>query len=89
MLPSASSTLSGEPRPVVGAERVFALNIDPEAVAIAYRERGQSDRGVLPDAAVRSIEEQLSGACTVESAAFDEHPVQRTLNVESARLSSS
>jgi arsenite-transporting ATPase len=27
---------------------------------------------VLPDAAVRSIEEQLSGACTVEIAAFDE-----------------
>src|SRR5690606_12741238 len=30
------------------------------------------DRGVLPEAAVRSIEEPLSGACTVEIAAFDE-----------------
>ena len=29
-------------------------------------------RGRLPDAAVASIEEQLSGACTVEIAAFDE-----------------
>lgn len=29
-------------------------------------------RGVLPDSAVRSMEEQLSGACTVEIAAFDE-----------------
>lgn len=29
-------------------------------------------RGVLPDAIVKSIEEQLSGACTTEIAAFDE-----------------
>jgi arsenite-transporting ATPase len=29
-------------------------------------------RGVLPDAVVKSIEEQLSGACTTEIAAFDE-----------------
>jgi hypothetical protein len=29
-------------------------------------------RGVLPQAAVASIDEQLSGACTVEIAAFDE-----------------
>jgi arsenite/tail-anchored protein-transporting ATPase len=29
-------------------------------------------RGLLPDAALRSMEEQLSGSCTVEIAAFDE-----------------
>ena len=29
-------------------------------------------RGVLPDASINSMEEQLSGACTVEIAAFDE-----------------
>ena len=29
-------------------------------------------RGVLPDSALASMEEQLSGACTVEIAAFDE-----------------
>jgi arsenite/tail-anchored protein-transporting ATPase len=52
---------------------LFALDIDPEAAAAAYRERMVGPyRGVLPDAAVRSIEEQLSGACTVEIAAFDE-----------------
>jgi arsenite-transporting ATPase len=50
-----------------------ALNIDPEAAAQAYRERMIGPyRGVLPEAALRSIEEQLSGACTVEIAAFDE-----------------
>jgi arsenite-transporting ATPase len=52
---------------------LYALNIDPEAAAHAYRETMVGPyRGVLPDAAVRSIEEQLSGACTVEIAAFDE-----------------
>jgi arsenite-transporting ATPase len=65
--------LAGEPRPIAGVERLAALNIDPEAAAHAYRERMVGPyRGVLPDAAVRSIEEQLSGACTVEIAAFDE-----------------
>ena len=50
-----------------------ALNIDPEQAARAYRERVVGPyRGVLPAAAVASIEEQLSGACTVEIAAFDE-----------------
>ncbi len=50
-----------------------ALNIDPEAAARAYRERVVGPyRGVLPDSAVASIEEQLSGGCTVELAAFDQ-----------------
>lgn len=67
------TALGAEPRPVAGAPGLFALNIDPEAAAHAYRERMVGPyRGVLPDAAVRSIEEQLSGACTVEIAAFDE-----------------
>jgi arsenite-transporting ATPase len=65
--------LGSTPEPIAGAPRLFALNIDPEAAAHAYRERMVGPyRGVLPDAAVRSIEEQLSGACTVEIAAFDE-----------------
>ncbi len=67
------TTLGSEPRAVAGVPGLFALNIDPEAAAHAYRERMVGPyRGVLPDAAVRSIEEQLSGACTVEIAAFDE-----------------
>lgn len=65
--------LSSKPTPVPGMEGLFALNIDPEAAARAYRERVVGPyRGVLPDAAVASMEEQLSGACTVEIAAFDE-----------------
>jgi arsenite-transporting ATPase len=65
--------LSLEPKAVPGAAGLSALNIDPEAAARAYRERVVGPyRGVLPEAAVTSIEEQLSGACTVEIAAFDE-----------------
>lgn len=50
-----------------------ALEIDPQAAAQAYRDRIVGPvRGVLPDSVVSSIEEQLSGACTTEIAAFDE-----------------
>jgi len=50
-----------------------ALEIDPQAAAQAYRDRIVGPvRGVLPDAVVKGIEEQLSGACTTEIAAFDE-----------------
>jgi arsenite-transporting ATPase len=65
--------LAGSPRAVPGVTGLSALNIDPELAAQAYRERVVGPyRGVLPAAAVASIEEQLSGACTVEIAAFDE-----------------
>ncbi len=50
-----------------------ALEIDPQAAAQVYRDRIVGPvRGVLPDTVVRGIEEQLSGACTTEIAAFDE-----------------
>ena len=61
------------PTPVGEMPGLFALNISPEAAARDYRERVVGPyRGVLPREAVASIEEQLSGACTVEIAAFDE-----------------
>jgi arsenite-transporting ATPase len=50
-----------------------ALEIDPQAAAQLYRNRIVDPvRGKLPDAVVKGIEEQLSGACTTEIAAFDE-----------------
>lgn len=65
--------LSAEPTPVPGVPGLFAANVDPVEAAAAYREKMVGPyRGVLPDAAVRSMEEQLSGACTVEIAAFNE-----------------
>ncbi len=67
-------TAIGEsPMPVAGTTGLFAINIDPHEAARAYRERVVGPfRGVLPEAALASIEEQLSGACTTEIAAFDE-----------------
>lgn len=65
--------LSQSPTAIPGAPVLFALNIDPEAAAHAYRERMVAPyRGILPAAAIQSMEEQFSGACTVEIAAFDE-----------------
>ncbi len=65
--------LTNQATPVPGARRLFALNINPAAAAAAYRERVIGPmRGLLPEAALRSMEEQLSGSCTVEIAAFDE-----------------
>ncbi len=65
--------LNGAPLEIPDVPGLMALNIDPEEAARAYRERmiGQV-RGILPDAVVASMEEQLSGACTTEIAAFDE-----------------
>jgi len=52
---------------------LWALEIDPQAAAQAYRDRIVGPvRGVLPETVVKGIEEQLSGACTTEIAAFDE-----------------
>lgn len=65
--------LSGEPTAVPGTPGLHALNINPEAAAQAYRDRVVGPyRDVLPEAALNSMEEQLSGACTVEIASFDE-----------------
>lgn len=65
--------LAEVPTPVKGVPGLAALNIDPEAAAAAYRERMVAPyRNILPAAAIQSMEEQFSGACTVEIAAFDE-----------------
>lgn len=62
-----------EPTAIPAVPRLFALNVDPEAAAQAYRDRIVGPvRGKLPEATVRGMEEQLSGACTTEIAAFDE-----------------
>jgi len=58
---------------VPAVPNLSALEIDPQAAAQLYRDRIVGPvRGILPDDVVRGIEEQLSGACTTEIAAFDE-----------------
>ncbi|WP_417729754.1 arsenical pump-driving ATPase [Rosistilla oblonga] len=67
------TALGNEPTAIPDVANLHGMNIDPEAAANAYRERMVGPyRGVLPDAAVKSMEEQFSGSCTVEIAAFDE-----------------
>ncbi|MBK8958931.1 MAG: arsenical pump-driving ATPase [Proteobacteria bacterium] len=59
--------------PIGAVANLSALEIDPQAAAAAYRERIVGPvRNLLPAAVVSGIEEQLSGACTTEVAAFDE-----------------
>jgi arsenite-transporting ATPase len=65
--------LTSAPTGIPDVPRLAALNIDPAAAAAAYREKLVGPyRNKLPAAIVRSMEEQLSGACTMEIAAFDE-----------------
>ena len=66
--------LSGAATSVPGVPGLHALNIDPEAAAREYRERvvGPLCAACCLPTRVANIEEQLSGACTTEIAAFDE-----------------
>jgi len=65
--------LGSTPTEVNGVSGLYAMNINPIDAAAEYRERMVgSYRGVLPDATIQQMEEQLSGACTVEIAGFSE-----------------
>jgi arsenite-transporting ATPase len=65
--------ISPTPVPVPGVAGLAARNIDPDAAAAAYRERVVGPyRALLPAGVVAKMEEELSGSCTVEIAAFNE-----------------
>ncbi len=65
-------TVGDEPRDVPGVTGLRIVNIDPHQAAADYRERVVGPyRGSVPPEQIRSMEEQLSGACTVEIASFD------------------
>ena len=52
---------------------LVVANLDPLQAATEYRESVIAPyRGKLPDAVLKNMEEQLSGSCTVEIAAFNE-----------------
>ncbi len=66
-------TIGNQITPFPAVDYLSALEIDPLDAAAKYRDRIVGPvRGLLPNDVVRSIEEQLSGACTTEIAAFDE-----------------
>lgn len=65
--------LASRPMRVPDVPGLSALNVNPDVAAREYRERVVGPyRSLLPASAVTRMEEQLSGACTVEIAAFDE-----------------
>ncbi|HEX2927725.1 MAG TPA: arsenical pump-driving ATPase [Ruminiclostridium sp.] len=56
-----------------GVPNLTVANFDPEEAAREYRESVVGPyRGKLPEVVIRNMEEQLSGSCTVEIAAFNE-----------------
>lgn len=67
------TALTDHPSPSSGAPNLFAMNIDPDRAAEAYRARviDQLDPAAT-EAEKSTVREQLSGACTIEIAAFDE-----------------
>ena len=68
-----SMELSDKAVPIPEAANLLVANLDPIQAAAAYRESVVAPyRGLLPEAALHNMEEQLSGSCTVEIAAFNE-----------------
>lgn len=65
--------LYNKPTPIPEVPGLYAANLNPIEAAAEYRESVISPyRGVLPDTVISNMEEQLSGSCTVEIAAFNE-----------------
>ena len=59
--------------PIAEVAGLTVVNLDPIKAADEYRESVVGPyRGVLPDSAITNMEEQLSGSCTVEIAAFNQ-----------------
>lgn len=65
--------LANSPTQIAGVPNLQAMNIDPEQATREYRERTVGPyRTIMPPQELKLLEERLSGACTVEVAAFDE-----------------
>lgn len=65
--------LDGKAKPIKGVDNLEVINLDPLEAAYNYKESVVAPfRGKLPDSVIDSMEEQLSGSCTVEIAAFNE-----------------
>ncbi len=68
-----NTEIDGKGVPIVGAPNLMVANLNPEEAAREYRESVVGPyRGKLPESVIANMEEQLSGSCTVEIAAFDQ-----------------
>jgi len=65
--------LTNRGTPIPGVPNLAVANLDPIEAAAEYRERVIAPyRGKLPASVIANMEEQLSGSCTIEIAAFNE-----------------
>ena len=68
-----NQSLNGHESEIAEVPGLTVVNLDPEQAAAEYRERVIAPfRGKLPESVIQNMEEQLSGSCTVEIAAFNE-----------------
>lgn len=66
-------SLNGHGTAISEVPGLTVVNLDPEQAAAEYRESVIAPfRGKLPESVIQNMEEQLSGSCTVEIAAFNE-----------------
>lgn len=68
-----NTTLNNKGVEIDEVPNLVVANFDPEEAAKEYKESVVGPyRGKLPDVVIKNMEEQLSGSCTVEIAAFNE-----------------
>ena len=68
-----SMKLSNKGTPIPDVPNLVVANLDPIQAAAEYRESVIAPyRGKLPESVIANMEEQLSGSCTIEIAAFNE-----------------
>lgn len=68
-----SMELTNKGTPIPNVPGLVVANLDPIQAAAEYRESVIAPyRGKLPDSVIANMEEQLSGSCTIEIAAFNE-----------------
>ncbi|QAT39773.1 arsenical pump-driving ATPase [Clostridium sp. JN-9] len=68
-----NTDLNNKGIPINGVPNLIVANLDPEKAAAEYRESVIGPyKGKLPESVLKNMEEQLSGSCTVEIAAFNE-----------------
>lgn len=68
--------LTNKGTPIADVPGLMVANLDPIQAAAEYRESVVTPyRGKLPESVITNMEEQLSGSCTVEIAAFNEFSI--------------
>lgn len=68
-----STELNNKGVSIKGIPGLIVANLDPEQAALEYKESIVAPyRNKLPESVIVNMEEQLSGSCTVEIAAFDQ-----------------